>query len=297
MIQAYLPVNNRLDESTLPDEQFISISGMDIHIDHYTPVSPKGRAILFHGVGGNGRLLSCIALPLMRSGYEVVCPDLPLYGYTKYSQTITYNTWVSCGTEIVKRYQSVDDLPTFLFGFSAGGMLAYQIACECTDIRGLIVSCILDQRIHTVTKGTTNNPLMGMAAKPLLAAVKSLAGNVRIPMKCIGNMKAIVNDTRLAAILMKDKKSSGARVPLIFVHTMLNPVIKIEPEQFKGCPVLLVHPGEDHWTDIGLSKLFYNRLACKKQTVILEGAGHFPNEESGLRQMEQACVSFLQEHL
>lgn len=271
--------------------------GMKIHVDHYKPISPKGRAILFHGVGGNGRLLSCIALPLMRNGYEVVCPDLPLYGYTQYSQTITYNTWISCGTELVKHYQSMDDLPTFLFGFSAGGMLAYQIVCECTNIRGLIVSCILDQRMSTVTRNTANNLLMGMVAKPLISAIKSFAGNVKIPMKCIGNMKAIVNNAELATILMRDKKSSGVMVPLIFVHTMLNPIIKIEPEKFKCCPVLLVHPEEDHWTDIRLSNLFYNRLACEKQTVILKGAGHFPIEDMGLKQMEHACISFLQHNL
>lgn len=270
---------------------------MDIHIDHYKPLSPKGRVILFHGVGGNGRLLSCIALPLMKNGYEVICPDLPLYGYTQYSQTITYSTWVSCGTEIVKYYQKTDNLPTFLFGLSAGGMLAYQIVCECTNIRGLMVSCILDQRINTVTKNTANNFLVGMIAKPIISALKPFAGNVKVPMKYIGNMKAIVNNTELATVLMKDKKSSGVMVPLIFVHTMLNPIIKIEPENFKCCPVLLVHPEADNWTDIKLSNLFYNRLACEKQAVILKGAGHFPIEDLGLSQMEQACINFLSKYL
>ena len=233
----------------------------------------------------------------MKNGYEVICPDLPLYGYTQYSQTIPYSTWVSCGTEIVKYYQKTDNLPTFLFGLSAGGMLAYQIACECTNIRGLMVSCILDQRINTVTKNTANNFLVGMIAKPIISALKPFAGNVKVPMKYIGNMKAIVNNTELATVLMKDKKSSGVMVPLIFVHTMLNPIIKIEPENFKCGPVLLVHPEADNWTDIKLSNLFYNRLACEKQAVILKGAGHFPIEDLGLSQMEQACINFLSKYL
>lgn len=29
--------------------EFLSISGMDIHIDHYKAISPKGRTILFMG--------------------------------------------------------------------------------------------------------------------------------------------------------------------------------------------------------------------------------------------------------
>lgn len=295
-IQPYLPVNNRLTEDTLPEEYFILISNLDVHIDHYKTAAPKGRVILFHGVGGNGRLLSFIALSLVKVGFEVICPDLPLYGYTRYSQTVTYETWVSCGTEIVKHYQSNDNLPTFLFGLSAGGMLAYQIANECTNIKGVIVTCILDQRNRAVTRSTANNTLMGIIAKPFLAAVQSFAGNIKIPMKWIGNMKAIANNKELVAILMKDKKSSGAMVPLVFLYSMLNPVIKIEPENFTACPFLLVHPGDDHWTDIELSKLFYNRLNCDKQTVILEGAGHFPVEKLGLSQMERACIEFLEQY-
>lgn len=147
---------------------------MDIHIDYYKPVLPKARLILFHGVGGNGRLLSCIALPLARAGFEVICPDLPLYGCTRYIGDVTYYTRVSCGAEIVKYYQGKDGLPIFLFGFSAGGMLAYQVACESRNIRGLIVSCILDQREKAVIRNSANNPLMGIMAKPLMAAVQNL---------------------------------------------------------------------------------------------------------------------------
>lgn len=135
---------------------------------------------------------------------------------------MTYDTWVTCGTEIVKYYQGREDTPTFLAGLSAGGMLAYQVACESR------------------------------------------------------NMKAIANHKELVEILIKDEKSSGVRVPVNFIYTMLNPQIKTEPEQFTQCPVLLAHPGDDRWTGIELSNLFYNRLACEKRTVILEGAGHSP---------------------
>lgn len=296
-IQPFLPQANRLTADNLPKEYFIPILDMDIHIDHYRPVSPKGRLILFHGVGGNGRLLSCIALPLARAGFEVICPDLPLYGYTRYISDVTYDTWVTCGTEIVKYYQEKEDIPTFLCGLSAGGMLAYQAACESRNIKGLIVSCILDQREKAVIRNSANNPLLGIMAKPLMAALHTFAGRVRIPMKWIGNMKAIANHKELVEILIKDEKSSGVKVPVNFIYTMLNPQIKTEPEQFTQCPVLLAHPGDDRWTDIELSNLFYNRLSCEKRTVILEGAGHFPMEEIGLRQMEQACIRFLEKHL
>lgn len=48
---------------------------------------------------------------------------------------------------------------------------------------------------------------------------------------------------------------------------------------------------------IATINLFYNRLGCKKQTVILDRAGHFPIEELGLKQMERSCIDFLKQHL
>lgn len=270
---------------------------MKIHIDHYKPTYPKGKIILFHGVGGNGRLLSFIALPLLKNGFEIICPDMPLYGYTRYSNPITYDTWVSCGSQIVKHYQKENSLPTFLLGLSAGGMLAYQVSNECSNIRGLIVTCILDQRNPDVTKGTASNSLLAVVGKPLMSAIHHYVGTVKIPMKLIANMKAITNNKELAELLMKDKKSSGVMVPLAFVYSMLTPNIRIEPENFSSCPILLVHPGDDRWANIGLSQIFFNRLACQKKAIILDGAGHFPIESLGLRQMEKACVDFLNENL
>ncbi|MNN11305.1 hypothetical protein D3C81_1242590 [compost metagenome] len=78
---------------------------------------------------------------------------------------------------------------------------------------------------------------------------------------------------------------------------MLNPHLEIEPEDFTKCPFLLVHPEEDHWTDVQLSRLFFDRLVCKKELWMLEGAGHFPIEPVGLKQLETYCVAFMEKCL
>lgn len=297
--QSFLPEGNRLTASTMPDEYVLTLPGADVHIDHYRPASPRARIVLFHGVGGNGRLLSFVAVPLMRHGFEVVCPDLPLYGHTRCEGVVTYDTWVTCGTRIVEHFQGVRGTgegspPLFLFGLSAGGMLAYQVACACDGVAGLIVTCLLDQRDRVVAARTASRPLLGAVARPLVSLLNTCAGRTELPMKLVSNMKAIANDEALVDLLMRDETSSGARVPIAFPHAMLNPKIEVEPERFRACPVLLVHPGDDHWTDVELSNRFYNRLACEKETVVLDGAGHFPIEEPGLRRMEAACVAFIE---
>lgn len=296
-VQPYLPRENRLTEENLPEEYFETLeNGFEIHVDHYIPERATARIILFHGVGGNGRLLSCIAIPLVKNGYEVLCPDLPLYGYSRYRGTVTYAHWVYCAVEFAKRVQK-DGLPLFLFGLSAGGMLAYQAACELEHVSGLMASCILDQRIAEVTRETAANPFVGTAGLKLVHWLHRPLGPVRLPMKLVANMKKIANDPGLADLLMRDRRSSGARVPLAFLHSMLQPDIRVEPERFTSCPFLLVHPEKDLWTDVRLSRLFFDRLACEKTICMLPGAGHFPVEQKGLATLAQASVSFISKHL
>ena len=296
-VQEYLPEKSRLTESCLPDEYFVGIGRFGIHIDHYRVKEPKARIILFHGVGGNGRLLSFIAVPLMKQGYEVICPDLPLYGMTEYYGTVVYQDWVDCAAEIVMYYQTREISPTFLFGLSAGGILAYQTASGLPGIQGVIATCLLDQRNPAVRKSTAGSRWMADHGLRAITKASARLGFVKVPMKWVGNMKAIVNHEELAEVLMKDRRASGARVPVAFLHTLLNPDIHPEPERFRRCPVLLVHPENDRWTDAGLSRLFFDRLNCSKEMKLLKGAGHFPIEKEGLKHLEQYCVEFLEECL
>ena len=79
-LQQYLPEKNRITDSIYPVEKFIKIKEMEIHLDEYNNES-NTTVIIFHGVGGNGRLLSFLAVPLFKAGYNVLCPDLPGYLY------------------------------------------------------------------------------------------------------------------------------------------------------------------------------------------------------------------------
>lgn len=294
-IQSYLPLENQLDESCMPTEEWLSADGFYIHVDRYIHADSKAVVVLLHGVGGNGRLLSFIALPLWRQGYDVVCPDLPMYGYTTYSRAVSYQDWVECSVQVAEQYRQ-SGKPLFLFGLSAGGMLAYQAACQIGDLSGLMLTCLLDQRIGTVTEKTASSRLMAKLGKPFLKLSHRVLGAVKLPMKFVCNMRAIVNNGQLAKLMMSDPRSSGARVTLRFLHGMLNPQIEIEAQDFDKCPVLLVHPQCDYWTDVALSRLFFDRIAAEKELHILNDAGHFPIEPQGLALLEEHCVRFMEKH-
>jgi len=98
-VQVFLPPKYRLNAKAEPEEHFLELNnGNRIHLDVYSPSEPKATIILFHGVGGNGRLLSFLAVPLLNNGYQVICPDMPLYGYSKYKGIVNYDMWVADAT-------------------------------------------------------------------------------------------------------------------------------------------------------------------------------------------------------
>ena len=291
-IQEYLPIENRIDNNNLPKEEWLEIGKNQIHIDHYICNDAKGIIVIYHGVGGNGRLLSFIAVPLHKAGYEVICPDLPLYGHSVCNGKTTYSDWIDCGTVIAEKYRQ-EDKPLYLFGLSAGGMLAYQISCRLENLAGLMLTCLLDQRINKVTKETAASSMMAVLGKPFLKITHCVIGGFKLPMKMVCNMKAIVNNEALAELLMSDPISSGTKVSLEFLYGMLNPSIEIEAMDYQKCPVLLVHPEKDYWTDVSLSRLFFDKIHVAKELKLLQGAGHFPIEEKGLKQLEEYCIAFM----
>jgi alpha-beta hydrolase superfamily lysophospholipase len=181
----------------------------------------------------------------------------------------------------------------FVFGLSAGGLLAYQVACHIPSVRGVLTTCILDQRQREITKKTASNPMLVEWGLPALASISKVFPNIKIPMKWVANMKAIVNNDQLANILMKDKRAGGTNISLAFLYTMLNPVIPTEPKDF-SLPFALLHPELDRWTELSLSKQFYDKLSGEKELHILGKAGHFPIEEEGLKDLVENGIKFIE---
>lgn len=67
-----------------------------------------------------------------------------------------------------------------------------------------------------------------------------------------------------------------------------------EPSDFDACPVLLTQPAEDRWTPHHLSGPVLSRITkVPVDTVMLDNAGHYPLEDPGLRQMEDAIADFV----
>ena len=59
----------------------------------------------------------------------------------------------------------------FLFGLSAGGMLAYQVANECENIKGIMLTCILD---------LGNKHIVQKTAKPIYYSYRKCIASCRL---------------------------------------------------------------------------------------------------------------------
>ena len=292
-IPAMLPPANRLQEGQVK-EYYWNWQNHKVHMDYYPSPESTFRMILLHGVGGNGRLLSFIAAPLHRHRIELLVPDLPGYGLTEINdKTITYNHWVNMVKDLLVFEQNRDQRPIVLFGLSAGGMLAYQVACINQQVKGVIATTLLDQRLPEVRKYSALYPWMAKFIGPVVKAASTILPGLKIPMKRLANMKVIVNNTQLLNKLINDPTSSGTSVSLAFVNTLLEMKPAIEPEDFTLCPMLLAHPEKDLWTPVSISLLFFDRLRqIEKELVILEKAGHFPIENPGLQKLEISIINF-----
>lgn len=293
-----LPARNQIKKRSEPKEIYIRLKDNDVHLDCYLNSTARAKIILLHGVGGNGRLLSFIGVPLYKRGFEVIAPDLPGYGLTLgHSKNVDYAEWIHIVNDLIDRELKKDGKPIFLFGLSAGGMLAYQVACINKKVSGLIATSILDQRIQEVRDASAINKFVSRTGIPALKLLFRMYKNVKLPMRYVANMRAIVNNEKLLRLLISDITSSGAMVSVKFMLSLLSATPAIEPEKFNLCPFLLAHPEDDRWTPMELSLLFFNKLKCDKKSVVLENAGHFPIEQPGITQLEDCVVNFVNDVL
>jgi pimeloyl-ACP methyl ester carboxylesterase len=199
-IQHFLPQHNRITNSIYPEEKYWDWEDMKIHIDSYPLPSSKVKLILLHGIGGNGRLLSFIAGPLYKNGYEVICPDLPGYGITNLNGIVDYSMWVNFVKDYVAYEIQKDQRPIILFGLSAGGMLAYHAGCNNKDISGLIFTNLLDQRLQKVRDSSALNIFISRIGFYFISFLDAINSNIKLPMKLVANMKAIVNKDQVRKV-------------------------------------------------------------------------------------------------
>jgi alpha-beta hydrolase superfamily lysophospholipase len=284
----------RVAATTTPREERWSWEGIDVHLDRLAAPESPIKVIVLHGAGAYGRVMAPAAVIAKNHGWETVSPDLPGYGLTPVAPgRFVYKTWIDCVSALIDAEIARDGRPVVLFGVSLGGLVAYHATARSKRVIGLVATTLADAREPGVRQGFARTKLLGSAGLWALDALRPVTDGLPLPMRFMSKMDRISNKPALAALCAGDPLGGGNWVPARFLRTLVHEPPDVEPEDFRVCPVLLVHPGVDRMTDIALSRRFFDRLAAPKRMVVLEGASHMPTEEPGVDQMERAVVDFV----
>jgi len=295
-IQEFLPKDYQWNEELPFLEEFKLWRNSTLHLERFNNPKASHKIILLHGVGTNSRLLNLIAgAKLAEAGYEVLAIDMPYYGMTDNQESyIRYQDWVEIGCELIRSEKAADNRPIVLYGLSAGGMLAYHIAAETRMVTGIMGMCFIDPQSSVARRRMSTRPNMDEIAFKLLSILpRFLLRNIKIPVKHLLNMDALVNDSNALKLLKKDRCSGGSSVTLDFIHSMMEYSPAIQFEKFDLCPIVLLQPGSDHWTPFSVTEPFWDRVGTQKHRVVLENGSHYPIEQPALTQMRDAMVDFI----
>lgn len=298
-LQAFLPPAFRIEPGMEPTEECWHWRGHQVHLDTYRQPASPVKLILFHGVGTQGRQLNLVlGAPLARRGYETIAIDMPEYGMTTEARgaRVRYDDWVQAGSDLIDAELARDARPIVLYGLSAGGMLSYHVAARSRRVQGIVGMTFLDNSRQAVRDATARNLFMSRVGGALvrLGARSPLAG-LRMPMPWVSKMHALVNDPAALKLWLRDKRSAGNAMTLAFLASYLDYRPALAPEDFDVCPILLTQPAQDRWTPLALSQPFLRRVRqVPVQTLLLDGAGHYPLEQPGLTQLVDAVEAFCQ---
>ena len=298
-IQSHLPQEYRFNSDNMPEEDYWNWRGHTVHLDRYRNESATHKIIQLHGVGTNGRMMSSIVgRPLADRGYETVAIDLLNYGETHVAggHKVNYQDWVDQVVDFIAYERSRDERPIVLYGLSAGGMLAYHAAAIDKKVAGVVGMCFMDMRMKYTRKKVVRWEWMGskLSFEGLLVYSKLLGKITKLPMSLLSKMSALVNNKAALKTCLADRTSAGNWVTIDFAMTLMTHEPAMELEDFDVCPILLTQPAADTWTPIEISRPVLDRIKkVKKDTVMLDNAGHYPLEQPGLKQMEEAIVSFI----
>jgi len=295
-LQQFLPSEYRWQAGYGPKEEFRPWRSSTLHLERFANPDASHKVILLHGVGTNSRMLNLIVgAPLSRAGFEVVAVDMPFYGMTDNREArIAYEDWVEIGAELVRSETEADGKPVVLYGLSAGGMLAYQIAAETRKVSGIMGMCFIDPASSVARRRMSDRPTMDEISFKFLPLLPgAISGRIHVPVKYLLKMKALVNDGQALKLLLRDRSSAGASVSFEFLNSMILYQPAIAFEKFDLCPIILLQPGDDRWTPFPVTEPFWERVGAPKEIVVLENASHYPIEQPGLDQMRDAMVNFI----
>ncbi|MBF6434815.1 alpha/beta hydrolase [Nocardia cyriacigeorgica] len=291
----FLPAGYRAESLTAPESTWWSWRGHRVHVARARVPEASVRVLAVHGAGGHAGLVWPIAALAAQAGVDTMAIDMPLYGDTVVPDphSVRYTDWIELLCEFVCAETASDPRPLIVFGASMGGMLAYEVAARTGAVAHVVATCLLDPADPAARRAAVRWSFTGGAAPTVLRSVRPLAGGLRVPIKWLVDMGNMSLDPELSRLCAADPKGGGVRVPLGFLADFLD--FTHTPPESTTTPLTLAHPAADRWTPPELSLRLLHRIAAQTRLVLLDGCGHFPIEDPGIRRLRDTLIGVLEE--
>jgi len=272
-----------------PSERWQTVRGHEVHIDDWRPQgAARGTVILVHGGGGNGRVLAPLADVACGLGWRVLAPDLPGYGLTRPASTFDwdYAEWPAVVAALADRAEG----PVVLMGLSVGGMTAVLAARAASDVRGVIVTTLLDMGDPAVFARAARWRWLGVASLLGFRWMPSIVDRLHLPLWLAAPMDKMSGNAAMRDYFTTDPLLGRLRVPSRFFRTLH--ACKVGRIELR-CPLLLAHPGADLWTPTDLSLPAFERVDSPKRLRELSNGTHLPLEQPARDELRQEVTDFL----
>ena len=162
------------------------------------------------------------------------------------------------------------------------------------EVYGIIGMCFLKNDDKTVGEETSKFKGTSWMVVPTMQALsKTPLRRLMIPMKKVSKMDALTNNPEALKIMMEDSASGGASVQLQVLAEYMTYRMPIPAEDYDRCPILLTQPELDRWTPLKLSQISMKGIKAPFTVKILSGGGHYPMEETALRQLVDNAKTFI----
>lgn len=276
-----------------PSEIFVNIRGHNIRLDEWKPEGKQlGTVILVHGGGGNGRVLAPFAEPLASNGWKVLAPDLPGYGLSIPAEGYRgdYSEWLKVIAELADRQAG----EVALVGYSMGGLSAVLASQNSDKVGAVVATTLLDLSDKKTFVSAARTKLLGRLSLIGIKLAPWLFDRLRLPLSLVTPLNSMSSNLEMQRYFVQDPLIGASWKPAGFfrsVHQYKVSSLNLE------CPLLLVHPGKDDWTQTALSLKVFNEIVAKKSFVELSNGSHLPLEQPAYTELNHTVVEFLDEHL
>jgi acylglycerol lipase len=246
-------------------EEALSRDGLSIFYRHWRPAGQaRGVVVICHGVNSHGGQYVWASQQFVASGFAVYAIDLRGRGKSGGERFFVrhideYVGDLAALIGIAKGRQP--DLPVYLLGHSAGGVVASSYALDHqAELAGLICESFAF-RVPAPT--------------PVLAIIKGISYIApRLPVLRLKN-EDFSRDPQVVARLNSDPLTAGEVQPAITVAALVRADERLERDFFRiTLPVLILHGTVDNATMPAGSRMFHKNAGSRDKTLKLY-EGHF----------------------